>query len=200
MVDDVYLNGYAKYLGTTASMIYFSICRHADKQQTAFPPQSLIANELGINEQTVKRKMQVLKKWQLISIEQTKSNKGQWLHNTYTLLDKSEWKIKPGVQNIPTDTGGTIDTQPEVLFIPIKETHTKDTHNTLSMSEDFLEKIAGDYQVPISFVKSKLDDMTNYCSSKGKTYKDYGAALRNWVKQDAIKLIDRERRNGSKFV
>lgn len=57
---------------------------------------------------------------------------------------------------------------------------------TLTQSE--LEIIATDYQVPISFVISKLDDLKNYCASNGKTYKDYQATLRNWVKKDSMSL------------
>lgn len=58
--------------------------------------------------------------------------------------------------------------------------------DTLTQSD--LETIATDYQVPISFVISKLDDLKNYCASNGKTYKDYRAALRNWVKKDSMSL------------
>lgn len=58
--------------------------------------------------------------------------------------------------------------------------------DTLSQSD--LETIAIDYQVPISFVISKLDDLKNYCASNGKTYRDYRAALRNWVKKDSMSL------------
>lgn len=53
--------------------------------------------------------------------------------------------------------------------------------------EDFVE-IAEKYQVPISFVRSKWDDLQNWCASKGKRYKDYKAALRDWVKRDAISI------------
>lgn len=53
--------------------------------------------------------------------------------------------------------------------------------------EDFI-KIAEDYKVPISFVMSKYDDLKNYCAQTGKRYKDYVAALRNFVKKDAIEL------------
>lgn len=63
--------------------------------------------------------------------------------------------------------------------------------------EDFTQ-IGSDYKVPISFVKSKYDDLVNYQKSTGKTYKDYLATLRNWVKRDAIQIRKEITQHGSK--
>lgn len=57
-----------------------------------------------------------------------------------------------------------------------------------SISVEDIQKICQDYQVPESFVRSKMDDMNNWMKSKGKSYKDYNAALRNWVKRDSLTL------------
>ena len=56
---------------------------------------------------------------------------------------------------------------------------------------DFQE-IADKYNVPLSFVISKWDDLQNWCDAKGKSYKNYKAALRNWVKTDVIKIHERK--------
>jgi phage replication O-like protein O len=65
--------------------------------------------------------------------------------------------------------------------------------------DDFvLQEIADKYKVPLPFVRSKLDDMTNWLEAKGKRYKNYKSALMNWVKQDAIKIISSEKRNANK--
>jgi hypothetical protein len=61
--------------------------------------------------------------------------------------------------------------------------------------EDILQ-IANDYQVNEAFVRSKLDDMVNYCKARGKKYKDYKFALRNWVKKDAM---ERREKTGEKL-
>jgi hypothetical protein len=57
-----------------------------------------------------------------------------------------------------------------------------------SISGEDIQKICTDYQVPESFVRSKMDDMNNWMKSKGKSYRDYNAALRNWVKRDSLSL------------
>lgn len=61
--------------------------------------------------------------------------------------------------------------------------------NIEDLLEKDLENISIKYQVPISFVKSRLDDMQNWISSKGGSpYKNHYSALCNWVKKDALKI------------
>lgn len=207
MVDDAYLNGYAKILGTTTSMVYFAICRSADKEQIAFPSQQYIAEKLGLHRKTINRHIKKLQDYNIIKIEKVRNHKGRFLHNTYFLLDKSEWKRPMGHQS-PMDVHGT----PESLSMghqsPTKETHKRETHtlsianrkksSIKSITEEDCKQIAEKYQVPLSFVMSKLDDLENYCEMTGRRYKNYVAALRNFVKQDAIKLRKEQLSGASK--
>lgn len=55
------------------------------------------------------------------------------------------------------------------------------------LSESDFKEIAERYSVTESFVISKYDDLVNYCAANGRRYKDYRAALANWVKRDAPK-------------
>ncbi len=91
-LDDTYLNGYARHLKPIATAVYLSLCRHADKGQSCFPAETTIAEEHGISERTVRSKIALLQNWNIIKIKRTRSQKGTWLHNTYFLLDKSQWK------------------------------------------------------------------------------------------------------------
>jgi len=58
-----------------------------------------------------------------------------------------------------------------------------------NLGENEFEEIAMSYKVPVSLVRSSYDDLVNYCQSKGKSYKNYMAALRNFVKGNAMKTI-----------
>jgi predicted transcriptional regulator len=127
IIDDIYLNGYAKHLGTTASMVYLSLCRHADKEQKCFPSQKLIAEELGINERTVMDKIAILIDWKIIKKKKIRSKRGKWAYNIYLLLNKSEWK-KPPVEKQQVDTTYIKTTKPPTEKLHIKDTHKKDTH------------------------------------------------------------------------
>lgn len=57
-----------------------------------------------------------------------------------------------------------------------------------SIGEKDFVKIADSYKVPLSFVRSKYEDMVNWHKSTGKVKKDWLATLRSWVKKDSIKL------------
>lgn len=200
MVDDAYLNGYAKELGTTTSMVYLAICRNADKEQTAFPSQDYIAEKLGIHRKTVNRHIQKLVAWKIISVEKTRNHKGRFLHNTYYLLDKSEWKKLSMSHQSPTDIHVPPEFQSMSHQSGNKETYDKETYNISiynepakisslkGLTEENLLRIADLYSVPVSFVRSKYDDLINYCESKGKKYRNYLATLRHFVKQDALKI------------
>ncbi len=128
LLDDAFLNDFARHLGPTASMVYVSLCRHANKEQKSFPSQELIAEELGINPQVVKRKIRLLEEWNIISKYRTRNKKGKFMYNTYYLLDKSEWR-KPQAQKVPVDRPQVQKVpKPQVQKVYYKETHNKGTH------------------------------------------------------------------------
>lgn len=205
-VDDAYVNGWSRYLDPSALAVYVSLCRHADKEQSAFPAEKTIAEEHGICEKTVRNKIALLKEWNIIRVDRIRRNDGKWLRNTYFLLDKSEW-IKPEVKiTAGLATGKKFQNHRQQL--PTKDSHLKVTHiereinkekellpykgrySTLeSLGEAEFQQVAENYQVPIEFVRSKYDDLVNYVPNKtGKPYRDYYAALRNFVKSDTLKI------------
>jgi len=63
-------------------------------------------------------------------------------------------------------------------------------NNINNILEEDISEIALKYNVPENFVKSKLDDMSNWIISIGKPnyYKNFYSALCNWVKKDALKI------------
>ena len=93
-IDDEYINGWARFCGANATLVYTSLCRHAEfYSQKAFPSQKKIAFELGISIASVKRGIKQLVEYNIIKIEKEKM-RGKFDNNLYYLLDKSEW-IKP---------------------------------------------------------------------------------------------------------
>lgn len=71
-----------------------------------------------------------------------------------------------------------------------RECEREKTWNEKKPTDEQIAKISTDYQIPISFIESKWDDIVNHCQSVGKPnkYKDWVATLRNWVKKDSLKL------------
>lgn len=63
-------------------------------------------------------------------------------------------------------------------------------NNIENLKEEDFQNIAEKYQVPISFVMSKLDDLINWHEKNPQKnhYKNYLSALRDWVKRDMLKI------------
>jgi hypothetical protein len=100
-IDDAYLNGYARICGKDASLVYMSLCRHAEfNSQKAFPSQDKIAFELGISNRTVRRGLKKLMAYNIILAERVRIS-GKFSNYLYILLDKSEWKQSTSGQKRP---------------------------------------------------------------------------------------------------
>lgn len=141
MMDDAYLNGQAKICGWQATLVYNSLCRHAGKDQESFPQIKLMAEELAVSKDTIMKGVDNLEKYNVIQVKKNRTKGGQWLNNTYTLIDKSEW-IKHQVANTDMATQVANNHPPsgsqppdQVANTDTKETHKqgntyKETHNT----------------------------------------------------------------------
>jgi len=130
--DNEYLNGYAKLCGVSATAVYLSLCRHADKKQSCFPSIKLIAEEHNINERTVSRAIKVLEKYNIVKKEKTRTKNGKWLNNSYILLNKKEWDKQPTPLESPMDSHRTITTQPQDnndTATPLESPTNKTNHN-----------------------------------------------------------------------
>jgi len=122
------------------------------------------------------------------------------VHKKNIPLQVSNVPIKD--RNIPVQV---LDIPPQGNTINnIQKTITKDNlqkkySSIKNIDLSVIQEIAEKYGVPVAFVQSKLDDMVNWMAAKGKTYKNYKAALMNWVKSDALKIIQKERQFNNKY-
>ena len=81
---------------------------------------------------------------------------------------------------IPPEKGG-------IRRSNIKKINKKKYVSINDINEQEIKLVANQYEVPISLVKGSLEDLINYCQAHGKRYKNYLAALRNFVKKDSGK-------------
>jgi DNA-binding Lrp family transcriptional regulator len=142
-IDDLYLNGYARVCGVNATLVYLSLCRHAEfESQKAFPSQQKIAFELGISVASVKRGIKKLIEHKIIMIEKEKMD-GKFDNNVYYLLDKSGW-IKSTVAHTDTRLNHSSNT---VAHTAIWHTDTQKDTNSLRITniKDNKNKILVDY-------------------------------------------------------
>lgn len=99
LIDDLYLNGQAKICGWQATLVYMSLCRHANKDQESFPSIKLLSEELAVSRPTILKGLERLELSNVIKIEKIRSKNGKWLNNFYILQDKSVWKEIEPIKN-----------------------------------------------------------------------------------------------------
>ena len=88
ITDDLFLNGYARFLGIYAVGVYGSLCRHANKEQKCWPSIRKIQEELNVSKNSVLRAIKVLEFWNIIG----KQRIGKKANNRYNLYHKKHWK------------------------------------------------------------------------------------------------------------
>ena len=163
-IDDEYINGWARFCGANATLVYTSLCRHAEfYSQKAFPSQKKIAFELGISIASVKRGIKQLVEYNIIKIEKEKM-RGKFDNNLYYLLDKSEW-IKPTiapqeprlnrssktVAHRPYTVRDTLKDNKE-LRIQIKKDNKENAKASFASLDDFINKCKNSPQRHIQII------------------------------------------------
>lgn len=139
IIDDSYLNGYAKIFGPSGTAVYLSLCRRANKDQFCFPSEKTIAEDHNITDRTARTHIKRLVEAHILRIERERSKSGKWRHNVYYLLDKSEWKtpeeiISFGYRRKSKTRPAENNDANQRKQIPLKESHGKDANDKDSAS------------------------------------------------------------------
>lgn len=128
---DEYLNGWARKCGWKATLVYDSLWRHADKDRRCFPSIELMAEEHGISRDSIIRGLKTLIDYHLVVKKENRDKNGKFLHNTYTLTDKTKWR------DVSKSLTATRSAKSPTAFSRVahsdyKDTHNKDTHILVS--------------------------------------------------------------------
>ena len=178
------------------------------KQETNIPPGSLItslqhlSDNTGLSLQQVRTSLGHYENMGMITRKTTNKWTQVWIVNwaKYQMEDNSNniQNNNPITNEQQTDNK-RITTTKEYKNIRSKDKRvtTPTQYSSLKdIGETEFAMIADTYKVSLPFVRSCYDTLVNYCESKGKTYRNYLAALRNFVKQDAIRLAQNQKRGG----
>lgn len=93
-MDNLFIDVFARKIGSVSAAIYLCITRHADAEGYAFPSYKRIAEELNISERTVTRHIEILEDYNLL-IRNKKRRSGRWANYSYTLMGRDEWSFEP---------------------------------------------------------------------------------------------------------
>lgn len=115
------------------------------------------------------------------------------------IKDIAKIEVSEGIWKQMEDNG--FQMEPNGIVIKdklIKDNIREDIYSSLdflkTISDDEITELKEKYQVSSIFIKARCEDVIDYCQAKGKVYKDYKAALRNFIKSHLEKHPE-ERRN-----
>jgi len=198
-IDDVYLNGYARFCGVNATLVYLSLCRQALFEiQKAFPSRDKMAFELGISIASVKRGIKKLIEYNIIKIEKEKMG-GRFNNNVYYLLDKSEWLPIAHIEPRLDHSSETIAHQPPTVGDTQKDnkvlriTNIKDNKYKNTISKEIEAKPYGNQEINdlISFLKEKLGGSPDGSQQENRrfTYLLLNKFKKDYPDKDPVDLI-----------
>ena len=151
-----------------------------------------LANELGLTYEQTRRATAKLKRTGEITYEGTPN---------YSLITLNKWEMYQSKDTDKSTGRRTDDAQTthrrrtddqQLLKKDKKDKKDKKgerKYDSLSKitNKDF-EEIAAKYKTSKQFVEVIYDRLVNYCEAKGKRYRNYRAALMNWVSSDVEKI------------
>jgi len=115
---------------------------------------------------------------------------------------KDSLVVKTNTTNTTIQKENIINTKKENIIIQKKKKNVIKRKRKFSSIKDIsvndIQDISERYKVPLAFVKLQLEKLHNYCESKGRIYKNYKAALRNFVISEAERKIEKGGRDQNK--
>ncbi|MFA5009311.1 MAG: helix-turn-helix domain-containing protein [Candidatus Paceibacterota bacterium] len=177
--------------------IFFWICDFSDKNGQCYPSINTLARLSRVCKNTVKKRIARLEEMGFVKKTIRKSCDGKNYSNLYQILIIKNKKSNrsaddPYGANDAQTTGQEIATNStKIKLNPSKIKGIYKLQEKVERSSvNYLEKIPADdmaelvskYKVSEQFILRKIDDLINYCKTTGKTYENYNAALRIFIK------------------
>lgn len=123
--------------------------------------------------------------------------------STYVLTDLTKYSVNiPLNMELNMELNSPLKTELNMELnmdnLPIKEKYKNKTKNkganrhkygqykNVLLSDDEVEKLKTEF--PLDW-QDRIERVSEYCASKGKTYKDYLATIRSWARKDRPKIV-----------
>ena len=170
-------------------------------------PLKIIAVDTGIDKDMLKK---LLKRFE---DDKKIKYKNGWIAiknftNHQTISPKIKIGIEKELKNAPIDMVSWINLNQEIKYIyPIEEVsdlnsntntnintnlnkntnaqpprHKYGTYKNILLTDEQHLSLSGEYSAEV--ITHYIEQMSAYCESHGKTYKNYYAAIKNWIKRD----------------
>lgn len=186
-------------------LLLVDLLLYAGTSGEAFPSQQTLANDLGCSTRQIRYSLDVLCAASLVE----RKRRGFAKSNIYFLNEELHFLNDKGNRNtssshlgnkVPNNSGTPLP--PNVIQLNNSSKALKKIKRKYRSIEDIsdtdIKEISFQYKVPEGLVRLQLEALRNYCSSKGTRYKDYKAALRNFVLREAKSTVERRSLYGNK--
>ena len=192
-----------KRLKPTEKALLINLLLYAGTDGLSFPSQKTLASDFGYSARQISNCLLVLlahgwlKDWKRRGYGRSNRyffNQELYFNNDESNRNSSSTQLSTP---LPNQTGTT---PPSNVTQLNKSTNVinKRYSSIQDIKDNDIEEISEQYKVPIGLVQLQLEALRNYCSSKGRTYKDYKAALKNFVIKEAKSTIERRAFYGNK--
>jgi len=181
-----------KAIPSSAKLIYGEISALANREGFCWASNEHFGKTFGLKANTtISRLINLLKdaNYIYVDIDRKAGNKRRIYLQGPIIKKKDRYPQKSREGIIKNrDKDNHIDNQIEKKNILKRKKHS----SIKDIGEEDLVEISEKYHVSLGFVKLKLETLVNYCESKGKRYKNYKSALRNFVLSDMQRQIERK--------
>lgn len=180
-----------------AKAIYAYFASYAGGGETAFPSIELICHDLGISENRLFKHRKLLVERGYLSIEREQQEKG-WSKNIYTLHQsihlqnvgiRNEGIENEGIENEGTNNNSTNNNsiksnsinknkRPSPKIKTVR--HKYGEYNNVLLTDEQLSKLKDEY----TDYGNKIEKLSEYMESTGKTYKNHYATIKAWARKD----------------
>lgn len=186
-------------------MLLIDLLLYAGTSGEAFPSQQTLAKDFGCSTRQVRYSLDMLYAVGLVK----RKRRGFAKSNTYFLNEELYFHNDKSNRNTSSSHSGSKVPHNSGTLVPPNETQLNNSSKVLkkikrkyssieNISDEDIKEVANQYKVPEGLVRLQLEALRNYCSAKGKKYKDYKAALRNFVLREAKSQIERSAVHGNK--
>lgn len=177
---------YDKHLSPNAKLLYGEITALCNEKGYCWASNKYFADLYGVTKDTASKWISSLVKEGYISVavhhkEGSREITGRTIYLLTKLSIPIDEKIDTPIDEIVEDNNTDINNTYEYRKEIYKEKHKYGTYNNVLLNDEELEKLKTEF--PTDFTE-RIERVSEYCASKGVSYKNYLATIRNWARRD----------------
>lgn len=186
---------YDKRLKPNTKLLYGEITALCNERGFCWAGNEYFADLYGVNKETISRWVSDLIKFgylnrEIIYKEGTNQIINRYLRiNQYPIDEKRNTPIDEKVKDNNTSINNTFNNTKEYIreLPPSKKSKAKPIHHkygeykNVLLSDDQMEKLKTEF--PNDY-QERIERLSEYCESSGKTYKNYLATIRSWARKE----------------